>query len=316
MARSLRPRKGSTARRIVWLEEGQSFDDFEQYQQNYLNLATHDLIPSTEVYSGDRLVHLTNSLGFKGEELVPDRPIIAFFGDSVVQGVGAISFVDFVRIEPFQMLNGGVEGSTLEMSVARFQRAREKVDIACAVLHPGWHNLIYGNNNEEHWRAEFEKFSGVPLIAHIRLTGDQCSDSVEHGYGALCGADYTQIHSVLELKRGREKVRETIARFNAFQDAFCREHGRPVITLEKLLAPRDMSEVAKHFSDFGHPRPQYYRAIGRTIARQLKRHVAPLVGEVPANLPPLKLDRRRLVEQNPISHTPMRMRSGSRWKVA
>src|SRR5438552_207952 len=58
------------------------FAEYADFQINYLNYRTGELIPSTELWIGDLLTMRINSLGCKGEELDPALGVIGVFGDS------------------------------------------------------------------------------------------------------------------------------------------------------------------------------------------------------------------------------------------
>jgi len=147
--------------RKIELENDRVFHSFREWQNLYLSGPPDFLIPNTEIWKDKRLILKINSLGCKGEELVPDVPVVGIFGDSTVFGVSMSpeSWPGAVSLPGHQVLNVGVEGLPIERSLARFQRLSEKVAFHTVVLCPGWHNIFYGNTGEKFWRRVLGAYS-------------------------------------------------------------------------------------------------------------------------------------------------------------
>lgn len=275
--RSVRNRSAHPLR-VVRIARKYKFESYEHYQANYMFTPTKELMPNTVVKLGRRVMLRVNSLGFKGREIVPHKPLVAVFGDSLVQGVGVTSFPEKMRISGFQVLNCGIEGANLEMAAQRFEAAKKRVQISAVLLHAGWHNLLYGANSDEHWISQFDRFD-APVVAHMRLVTDSNEETIERGYDKLYRRDYpeyVEVHSLLRRKVGRERIRDMIAHFNEVQERYCAERGRVVIDLDDLLAPKTYDEVTSRFFDMCHPRPQIYAEMAAEISRQLAPHLRTL----------------------------------------
>lgn len=245
-----------------------------------MNHVYGSVYPNAAVLVGDALLLRTNSLGCKGPELQPGRPVIGFFGDSVVHGGPRSSFVEHVRVGTAQMLNGAVEGYPLRRIVERFQAARSQVDMICAAVHPGWHNLVYGEATQAHWREQLDLIEGPPVIAHFRLTADVNPEAVEIGYEALFAPGrYIRWAGVdLASRDDRRRFWDALQSFNAFIEGYCRERGRLLIDLDPVLAPERYGDIGQRFFDLIHPREAVQAVIGAAISNQLAPSLSPLAG--------------------------------------
>jgi hypothetical protein len=250
---------------------------FGDYQLNYLDYRTRRLIPSTRIYQEGQLYYRTNALGCVGEDLRPGVPVVAFFGDSCTHGFQGRCFAEQVVIDGCQPLNAGVEGLTLPWIVDWFEELKTRAPIIAAVVHSGWHNILYNERTEAFWTEQFDRVSGPPVIAHYRLTADINADAVRQGYAALFAErpDYHRWAGVDYADPGdRRRAADEIDRFNRFIEAYCRDRGRILIDLEPATAPATYADLGVAFLDFIHPSPSAYPAIARTIERALAGPVA------------------------------------------
>jgi hypothetical protein len=231
------------ATRDVHLEPDRTYA-FGDYQLNYMDYRTRRLIPSTRILLAGDLLYSTNALGCLGEEIAPETPVAAFFGDSCTHGYRGRSFVEQVAIDGCQPLNAGIEGLTLPWIADRFEELRDRAPIVAAAVHSGWHNIFYNERSESFWAAQLDRVSGVPVIAHYRLTADINADAVREGYD------------------------------RAFTESYCRDRGRILIDLEPATAPQAYEDLGRAFLDFIHPHPDAYPAIAGTIEAALSQPVA------------------------------------------
>lgn len=246
--------------------------DYRQFQLNYLDPQTRRPIPSTRVYVDGALAVETNSLSCFGPEPDLTKPLVGIFGDSVVQGVGLGSFVNHIDLPSCSVVNGGVEGSLLENTVDRFCHVRAIAPMICAVIHPGFHNLLYNETKFMHWEAQFARLSGVPVVALFRLTADINKEVIERGYEALFGDSYARTH----FNKDPPTVRlfaEALERKNRLIEKACENRGYVLIDLDEILAPKDYGQVAQRFFDVIHPEPAMYPAMGTAVAGCLRPYV-------------------------------------------
>jgi hypothetical protein len=257
--------------RDVHLEPDRAYA-FGDYQLNYLDYRTRRLIPSTRIFQEGELFYRTNALGCVGEEIDPDIPVVAFFGDSCTHGYLGRSFAEQVRIDGCQPLNAGVEGLTLPWIVDRFEELRDRAAIVAGVVHSGWHNIFYNQRSEAFWTQQLDRISGPPVIAHYRLTADINEDAVREGYARAFAerADYQPWAGIDYADAAdRRRAQDEIARFNRFIEGYCRDRGRVLIDLEPATAPAAYEDLGAAFLDFIHPSPAAYPAIARTIETAL-----------------------------------------------
>jgi hypothetical protein len=264
------------ATRDVHLEPDRTYA-FGDYQLNYMDYRTRRLIPSTRILLAGDLLYSTNALGCLGEEIAPETPVAAFFGDSCTHGYRGRSFVEQVAIDGCQPLNAGIEGLTLPWIADRFEELRDRAPIVAAAVHSGWHNIFYNERSESFWAAQLDRVSGVPVIAHYRLTADINADAVREGYDRAFTerADYQPWPGIDYADPGeRRRACDEIARFNRFIESYCRDRGRILIDLEPATAPQAYEDLGRAFLDFIHPHPDAYPAIAGTIEAALSQPVA------------------------------------------
>jgi hypothetical protein len=253
------------------------FGDYTGLQLNFVDPIRRRIIPATRVFLGDRLIFESNSLGCKGQELQPGRPIIGVFGDSIVQGSGLESFVEHIRIGPCQPLNGGVEGSLLNNTVDRVLEIQAKAPMTCVLVHSGWHNLVYGEASEAFWTEQLDRIQGPPVIGHFRLVADYHPDVLDAGYEGFLRDDYFSWANMPLTRDSIVDFKAHLDRFNDFIAVYCADRGRVLIDLEPVLAPPALHHVSVNFMDLIHPRAQSYEMIGAAISQQIEAHILPLV---------------------------------------
>lgn len=261
--------------REVRLSTDYDCSDYGAFRLNYLDPLTKRPIPSTRVLVGDTVIIETNSLSCYGREPAPGVPLIAVFGDSVVQGVGD-SFVNHIAPPGYQSLNGGVEGAQLHQILDRFCEVRDKAPLAAALIHPGFHNLLYNETGFMYWEQQLARLKGVPVTAIFRLTADINAESVERGYDALYGPAYLQTHHSKDRQTLAE-FKKALAQKNRLIEKCAAMWGHIVIDLDAVLAPTTYAEVGLRFFDILHPKPEIYESMGRAVTDRL----APLLGSRP-----------------------------------
>jgi hypothetical protein len=251
--------------------------DFGDYQMNYMNYRDWRIIPSSDVYIGEQHYYQSNRYGCQGPEIAEGRAVIGVFGDSVIHGAAGDSFVHHMRIEGYETLNAGIEGLILPWTADRFLELRGQAPIVCALVHTGWHNLLYNERGEDYWAAQLDRIEGVPLIGHFTLTADISETILEPGYASVVGVleGYGLWHGAdLGTEQGRRNVKAAIDQFNVFIRRYCRERGRVLIDLEPVMAPRSVAELGVRYVDFVHPSPKAYDLMAREIEAQLAPHMA------------------------------------------
>ena len=273
-------------RRTVHIAIDQPFD-YASAQDSYLNPLTKKLIPSTEVYFGDRLYFRVNTLGGKGAEIDPTCPTVGFFGDSVVQCAGPLdSFIHHLGIPGLQSYNGGIQGSVLSATIDRALEVSAQVDFKAVVVHPGWHNLIYNQTTEAYWRSQFQRLDISSPIALMTLDMDYYPGVLDRGYGALFDESsgdledpryYTRIGSLDYTDSALTAFVDAAERMNNFLRAYAAEKGHLIIDLGQTVRPKAYGDLKRYFWDLVHLRPIAYPVMGPEIARQL----APVLGAVP-----------------------------------
>ena len=263
------------ARRRVDILPSRGFD-FGDYQMNYMNYRDWRIIPSSDIYIGKQHYYQSNAYGCQGPDIAEGRPVIGVFGDSVIHGAAGDSFVHHLRIEGCETLNAGIEGLILPWTVDRFFELRAQAPLACALVHTGWHNLLYNERGEDYWAAQLDRIDGVPLIGHFTLVADISEAIIEPGYASVVGVleGYGLWHGAnLENREGRRAVKDAIDAFNRFIRRYCEERGRVLIDLEAVMAPRTVAELGQRYVDFVHPAPTAYDLMAREIERQLGPHL-------------------------------------------
>jgi hypothetical protein len=259
--------------REVRISEDYDYPDYADFQANFINSRTGRPMPNTRVYIGDELRVSVNSLGCFGSELEPEKPVIAIFGDSYTQGDTNHNWPSLVNVDGCQPLNAAVEGTQLHQIVDRFIELRDKTNMICAAVHTGWHNLIYNQTEFTYWERELLRISGVPTIAHFRLTADINAEAVERGYDSLYGeGKYVPIYHTSTKKLAADLWKAMEAK-NRLLERLCEREGRVLITLEEILAPKTYADLTANFNDSLHPHSRIYAEIAKAVSAQLRPHV-------------------------------------------
>lgn len=274
------PRPGG-AKRIVRIHDEFPLD-YAEVQTAYLNGKTGRFYPSTDVYFGDQLYMRVNSLRGKGDEPEAGRPIIGFFGDSVVQCVGPLdSWVQHVRVGERICFNGGVEGSPLGATIDRAIEFSQKIPFECIVIYPGWHNIVYGESTDEYWISQFDRLSGQPRVVHMTLDPD-FHQTMVNGPPPVFAGEYTGPSSaddpgfylewggIKYTPEGYREFSERLDHKNNLIRSYCRRTGRPVIDME-VVRPTKMEERGRRHFDLIHLRPKAFPVIGAYLSRQLQQ---------------------------------------------
>lgn len=284
---TLRARSTGNAESVLHVDGDYAFGSYAERRALYTDFLTGFLLPRTTVYSGDRMMIRTNSLGCRGDELEPGRPVIAFFGDSTTLGVtgtaGGVhgdSWPAHVVVPGYETLNAGVEGLTMDTVGRRYEQLRERAPITCAVFCTGWHNLIYNRRTPEYWEACLESYVSpahltvlctlaTPLLPEMRKRGvepllnDDPAASIEDDYFNFWG-EWDPEQWLPELLDAHE-------RFNTHLIDFSRRTGTPLLDLRGLLYPDDYESATRDFFDVCHVRPRTYARIGEFVSSELQR---------------------------------------------
>lgn len=261
--------------RKIEVESVDDFKDYMEWQALYMNHETGELLPNTEIWSANELILKINSLGCKGEELLPNVPVIGFFGDSTTFGVNSDSWVSHVNIPGFQTLNAGVEGYSMDRVLERYRRLSEKVNFLCVVVYVGWHNIIYNKVHEDYWRAVLDQFAGDHVLAFCTLATCLIDECKQRGLDSLICTDnkgrYFNFWGNMEPTRlNIKKVFYGVYRYNDFIKRYCSERGHILIDLYSLLLPSCYEDIPVDFFDVCHPRREAYPKIGGYVSNVLK----------------------------------------------
>jgi len=279
--------------RCVFLPEGARFEDFSDYQVNYLNYRSGWLIPNTEVWVGNELRMRINSLGCKGVEIEPTRGVIAFFGDSTTFGTNLDAWCFHVGVPGYQALNAGIEGHDLVRICARYRQLRERVVFDAVVVGGSWHNLVYNDYSERFWSGAFELLrSGDHLTALCTLPTAYNEACCARGLDDLIGgrAGGKRFSAWKSWPTTPEKTREAfeaVLRYNDFVRGYCARTGAVLIDLFEVWRPTAYDDVAYEFTDPVHARPDLYPRLGRRAYEAL---VSALLSRAPAPLSAASFD--------------------------
>ncbi len=255
--------------RRVFLPEGARFEDFSDYQVNYLNYRSGWLIPSTEVWVGKELRMRINSLGCKGAELEPTRGVIAYFGDSTTFGANLDAWAFHVGVPGYQALNAGIEGHDLVRICARYRQLREKVEFDAVVVGGSWHNLVYNDHSERFWSGAFELLrSGDHFTALCTLPTAYNEACCARGLddliaGRAGGKPFSAWKSWPTTPEKTREAFEAVLRYNDFVRGYCARTGAALIDLFEVWRPTAYDDVADEFTDPVHARLDLYPRLGR-----------------------------------------------------
>jgi hypothetical protein len=240
------------------------FDNYTDFQINYLNYRTGLLIPDTEVWIGDVLSMRINSLGCKGEELDPELGVIGVFGDSATYGSLTEAWPFHLAIPGYQALLTAVEGHDFTRQQERYQELKQKVRFDAVIVAGSWHNLTYNRHDEVYWNEVFESFCGKDHKTAIctlpaGIDEDACARGIDHLIAN--GAKGNPFAAWGNWPTNAEKTREIYAglrRYNACVRRYCKTFGTILIELFEAYQPADPEVLASGFHDPCHPRPEIY----------------------------------------------------------
>lgn len=268
-----------TAPRRIQLPAGVRFDDYTDYQGNYMNYRTGWLIPNTEIWIGGELAMRINTLGCKGPDLTPGVPVIGVFGDSTSFGAGLDSWAAHIQVPGYQPLNCAVEGHDLTRHCERYLQLRQTVDIAAVVVGGSWHNLVYNRTDAEFWTSGIDAFGDDRPVAVCTLSTALVPACRERGLDATIAITYSNNNRFVSWgswPTTPEKTRDLcdgVMRYNNFVRAYCERSGRILIDLYEAYRPASYEQMGEQFMDPAHQRPSLYPALGRTASSALSLHL-------------------------------------------
>jgi len=290
-----------TDKRVIRLEGFEKLRSYADWQSLYMDMQTGWLIPNTEIWVDNDLALKINAWGCKGPELTPDGPVIAFFGDSATMGIsqGVNSWPACVEVSNCQPLNAAIEGHNMARVVERYEQISSGMDLATAVFYTGWHNIIYGEHSESHWREMLDRIQGPHVTAFCNLATCLLDECRTRGLAGLLNSDSGRVGYANYFEYNRDSydkryfnfwcneepslanlslVLDGIARFNAFLADYCAQRGALLIDLASFLKPSCYEDIPRDFFDVCHVRPATYRRVGAFVANALaepvQRHLA------------------------------------------
>ncbi|MCE9592509.1 MAG: hypothetical protein K8S99_18535 [Planctomycetes bacterium] len=291
----------SRGKRLIRIDSRREFHGYADWQSLFMDMQTGWLIPDTEIWSGPDLVLRINALGCKGPELEPDLPVIACFGDSVTMGIsqGMDSWPARIDVPGCQPLNAAIEGHNMARAVERYRQIAARTDLAAAVFYTGWHNIIYGEHSESHWRTMLDTVRGPHVTAFCTLATCLLEECRTRGVGPLLNSDVDRTGFANYFEYNREsydkryfnfwcneepstenigRILDGVTRFNTFLDGYCRERGAILIDAARFLRPACYDDIPRDFFDVCHFRPAAYKRVGafvtQAIADAVARHLA------------------------------------------
>jgi hypothetical protein len=272
--------------RRVQYPAGTRFADFADFQINYLNYRTGDLIPNSELWIGNELKVRINSLACKGEELDPALGVIGIFGDSAVFGSETDAWPFHIGIPGYQALLTAVEGHDFKRMYERYQDLRGKVRFDAVVVAGSWHNLAYNRHDELYWNEMFGAFCDKHYKTALctlpaGINDATCKTGIDHLVAngakgrpfAPWGWWPTSAEKMTEIYTG-------LLRYNACVRRYCKAFGTILIDLFEAYQPSDPEELAFEYFDPCHPRPSIYPTLAAVARKALEsrlpaRHVEP-----------------------------------------
>lgn len=284
---TLRARSTGKAECTLRIDADYVFASYAERRALYTDFTTGFLLPRTSIYSGDDLMIRVNSLGCRGEELEPNRPVIAFFGDSTTLGVmgtaaglAGESWTEHVDLPGYAVLNAGVEGLQMDSVARRYESLRPRVPLACAVFYTGWHNLIYNRRTPDYWEESLRSYLSPahttaictlpsPLLPEMRQRG--IVPLVNENPSASISDDYFNFWGEWEPERWLVELLDAYEQFNAHVVDFCRRTETPLVDLRGLMYPDDYEHATRDFFDVCHVRPRVYPKVGSFVADELRR---------------------------------------------
>jgi hypothetical protein len=273
--------RGTSARIVTRYEILRSIPRYADYQALYLDPGSLRLVPNTEVWRGESLQFRTNWIGCAGPDPDLSLPVIAFFGDSTTMCLtteaGGDSWPLYAGVSGYTVVNAGIEGLSMERVADRFEDLRGEIEIACAVVYTGWHNLVYGETGEEHWESQLRRFLGEHVTAYCTLPTCLTEEFRMRGFTPLLRRDpglsvsdgYFNFWAALDPEDWTEPLLDALARYNTFLRAFAQRHDALLIDLHELMRPRRYEDAPNDFFDVCHLRPSAYPKLGRFVGEKL-----------------------------------------------
>jgi hypothetical protein len=252
------------------------FADFADFQINYLNYRTGNLIPDSELWIGDELKVRINSLACKGEELDPELGVIGIFGDSAVFGSETDAWPFHLQIPGYQPLLTAVEGHDFKRMHERLEELQPKVSFDAVVVAGSWHNLAYNRHDEVYWNEMFDAFCGKNhKTALCTLPAGIDEYACEHGIEdwvarGVKGQDFAPWGW---WPTSAEKTREIytgLLRYNACVRRYCKAFGAILIDVFEAYRPSDPEVLASGYFDPCHPRPSIYPLLAAVARKALE----------------------------------------------
>jgi hypothetical protein len=284
---TLRARSAGKAESVLHVDADYVFASYAERRALYTDFTSGFLLPRTTIFSGDALMISTNSLGCRGDEIPPGRPVVAFFGDSTTLGVMGTAnglttstWTDSVELDGYAILNAGVEGLQMDSVQRRYESLRTRVPLTCAVFYTGWHNLIYNRRTSEYWEECLQSYrSGAHLTAVCTLPSPLLPEMRRRGIarllnespGASITDDYFNFWGDWDPETWLEELLDAHERFNDYVVDFSRRTGTPLIDLRNAFYPDDYESATRDFFDVCHFRPRMYADVGRFFAGELGR---------------------------------------------
>jgi hypothetical protein len=262
-------------RRVLY-PAGVRFADFADFQINYLNYRTGNLIPNTELCIGDEVKVRINSLACKGEELDPDLGVIGVFGDSAVFGSETDAWPFHLGVRGYQPLLTAVEGHDFKRMYERYQELQAKVSFDAVVVAGSWHNLAYNRHDETYWNEMFDAFCGKDhKTALCTLPAGIDEYACEHGIEEWVtgGVKLQDFAPWGWWPTSAEKTREIytgLLRYNACVRRYCKAFGAILIDVFEAYRPADPVELASGYFDPCHPRPSIYPLLAAVARKALE----------------------------------------------
>lgn len=280
-------RSAGKAASTLHIDPDYVFATYEERRALYTDFLTGFLLPRTTIWSGDDLVIETNSLGCRGRELEPGRPVVAFFGDSTTLGVMGTAdglrgetWTERVELPGYEILNAGVEGIELGHVGRRYRDLRDRIPLACAVFYVGWHNLIYNQRSPDYWEDCLQGYLSeshttvmctlpTPLLPEMRERGIE--ELENETAGASITDDYFHFWGDWDRRQWLVELIDAHERFNAHIVDFCARTSTPLIDLDAFLRPARYEDATRDFFDVCHLRPRVYPRFAEFISTELRR---------------------------------------------
>jgi hypothetical protein len=283
----LRARSAGRVGTTMRIDPDYEFRTYEERRALYTDFLTGFLVPRTTIWSGDHLLIEVNSLGCRGPEPEPGKPVVAFFGDSTTLGVmgtaGGIvgeSWTEHVDVPGYAVLNAGVEGLQMDAAADRYASLHDRVPLACAVFYTGWHNLIYNPRSPEYWEECLRRYLAPDHTTVLcTLPTALLPEMRERGIDALVDErpevsisdDYFHFWRGWDADEWLPELLDAIERFNAHVAAFCSRTGTPLLDLGALMRPPSYEQAPRDFFDVCHFRPRAYPRVADYVSGELRK---------------------------------------------